>query len=75
MEPGLARLWIDTLKGNSVEYTGTETNQEWIRSLRREQVALGHTQLWTGFLTQTWGDIQEAYHHQEKHDQAYTGKR
>ena len=61
-EPGLARPWINTLKGNSVEYTGTETNQEWIRALRREQAALGHTQLWTGFLTQTWGDIQEAYH-------------
>ena len=31
--------------------------------------------MWTGFLTQTWGDIQEAYHRREKHDQAYTGQR
>ena len=74
-EPGLARLWIDTLKGNFNEYTSIETNRDWIQTLRQEQEAPGHTQLWTGFLTQTWGDIQDAYHHREKHDQAYTGRR
>ena len=31
--------------------------------------------MWTGFITQTWGDIQEAFHQRENHDQAYTGKR
>ena len=73
-EPGLARLWIATLKGQSVEYTGTETNQASICKLCSEQAALGYAHRWTGFLTQTWGDIQEAYHRQEKHDQAYTEK-
>ena len=31
--------------------------------------------MWTGFISQKWGDIQEAYHRREKHKQEYTGKR
>lgn len=31
--------------------------------------------MWTGFISQIWGDIQEEYHRRERHDKAYTGKR
>ena len=67
-EPGLARLWVATLKGQQHTYAGTETNTKWIQELQTEQSQLGIPQLWTGFLTQKWGDIQEAYHRREKQD-------
>ena len=74
-EPGLARLWVAILRGQLHTYKGTERNQKWIQELCREQAQIGLTQMWTGFLTQKWGDVQEAYHRRENHKAKYTGQR
>ena len=74
-EPGLARLWLEILRGNEGDYRGTEQNTQWINSLKAEQKTLGNNQMWTGFISQKWGDIQEAFHRRENHKQEYTGKR
>ena len=74
-EPGLARLWLTSLKGDALPYRGTEKNSQWIQQLQDEQHTLGHKQMWSGFISQKWGDVQEAYHRREKHNQTYTGKR
>ena len=74
-EPGIARLWLETLQGNERTYRGTEKNSQWINILQDEQTTLGNKQMWTGFISQKWGDIQEEYHRRENHKQEYTGKR
>ena len=69
-EPGLLRLLIDMLRGGVAEYTGTEKNKQWIINLLQQQGSIGESKLWTGFLTNIWGDIQESYlrrnHHHDK---------
>ena len=72
-EPGLARLVIQFLRNDSPTYTGTETNQEWTKQLIQEQQAYGPETMWLGFLTQTWGDVQDQFHRREKHEQSFTG--
>ena len=73
-EPGLARLWISFLKQDNAVYTGTENNKPWTDTLIREQGKLGKNKMWLGFISQKWGDIQEAFHRREHHDQGYLGR-
>ena len=68
-------MWVHLLKNEEATYRGTEKNTEWIQQLQNEQRHLGLPQMWTGFISQSWGDIQEHYHWRERHDQSYTGKR
>lgn len=62
------------LNNNIMEYKGTETNFKWTHDLIQGQKYLGKDKLWIRFITQKWGDIQETYHHREKHNQGYMGK-
>ena len=66
-EPGLARLLLQYIQNAPKQYTGTEKNEHWILQLQREQDQIGAHNLKIGFLTQTWGDIQESFHRREKH--------
>ena len=54
-EPGLARLFLQMLQGETQEYHSTESG-EWIQQLLEEQHMIGRINIWKGFITQTWGD-------------------
>ena len=71
-EPGISRLILNTLRETPTAYTGTET-LTWIRQLQREQQAIGERNIWKGFLSQTWGDIQERYYRRQKSPKSCTG--
>ena len=71
-EPGLARLIIQSLQGEEREYTGTES-AAWITQLRDEQNRIGQSNIWRGFLSQTWGDIQERHYRRSKSKQSSSG--
>ena len=64
-EPGLARLLLQTLQDGVREYTGSESGA-WITQLLEEQTRIGLSNIWKGFLSQTWGDIQERFYRRNK---------
>ena len=61
-EPGLARLLLQHLRGTQTPYSGSETDIHWVEQLIQEQKDIGSTQLWRGFLTQTWRGLQETFY-------------
>ena len=71
-ESGLARLFLQMLQGETQEYHGTESG-EWIQQLMEEQHRIGRINIWKGFITQTWGDIQERFYRRNKCKQSCTG--
>ena len=72
-EPGLRRLLIDMLQGGVREYQGTERNTQWINKLISQQEGIGETKMWVGWITTTWGDIQESYLRRNKFSDKLSG--
>ena len=71
-ELGIARLIVNALKGSSIAYTGTE-NANWITQLQQEQKTIGDNHIWKGFMSQTWGDIQDRHYWRQKSPKSCTG--
>lgn len=72
-ESGLTRLLIQHLQGNHTPYRGSKTDIHWVEQLLQEQKKIGKTQLWRGFLSQTWGDLQEKFYRRQKCQKEQTG--
>lgn len=72
-EPGLKSLIIQYLTTNTGTYHGTKKNKPWTQQLLTEQFQIGPSKIWLGFMSQTWGDIQEAFHRREHHHASLTG--
>ena len=72
---GLSKLMIQMLKGEEIEYDEKYKNKIWIQQLITEQKKIGTELMWTGHITQTWGDIQEHEYRQTEQKIGYTGSR
>ena len=49
------------------------TNKAWIKQLIAEQKKIGWDKIWKGFVTQTWGDIQEQHYRHKEAPHSRTG--
>lgn len=72
-EPALQELLISMLQGNPTERSDKEEYYNWNTKLIQEQTKIGTEKIWKGFITQTWGDIQEHHYRQTQMPQHYTG--
>ena len=50
-------------------------NETWVRQLQYEQTQIGIKQMWSGFLTQTWGDIQAKIYRADNRQRHCTGNK
>lgn len=72
-EPTLQNIFLSLLQGHTPSRSTTETYYNWNTQLIQEQTGIGIDHLWKGFITQTWGDIQEQHYRQRQMPPQYTG--
>ena len=62
-EPTIKELLITKLSQRKQQEPPKPTEyKEWIEQVKTEQTQIGWDKIWKGFLTQSWGDIQENYY-------------
>lgn len=73
---GLMQLLLDLLNNRkgTVPRINIE-NKIWTLQLRYEQTQIGNQKLWSGYLTQTWGDIQEPIYREKNSPAHLTGSK
>lgn len=66
-------IMLVMLKGQSHSINQQTKYATWTQQLIKEQQAIGVPRIWNGFLTQTWGDIQESHYRKADMAPQYMG--
>ena len=72
-EPSLQTIFLTMIQGRQTIRSHSEEYYEWTSQLLEEQSKIGNDKLWKGYITQTWGDIQEHHYQQTHQPHHYTG--